>query len=85
MPYQPGDRVDYLCDACGHTIHTRVVDRGRPSPDLACPKCGCIAERIRNTTGEEATHEWYRPIDQPQLVEYMRRGGLILRPIGRVP
>ena len=70
MPFHPGDRIDYLCDTCGHTVHTRAVCRGKVGPVVKCTKCGDCAQRIAATdTAAEASHEWYSVMPSPKMSE----------------
>jgi hypothetical protein len=89
-PLMPGSTVG---GGCGHWIVT--IDRGAGVTPMfvKCGNCGGMATSRMYKVGDglEPTHEWFRPTSADELPEgytnpgaldHVRRGGLLLRPIG---
>lgn len=78
----------YEC-GCGHNVVTIDKDSGSTRFFIPCPDCGDWAYSSYYTCDQELvpTHEWYSPEDSelpafaPDVQEYCRQGGLVLREI----
>lgn len=81
----------YSCDKCKNYIVTLDVDRGVTQMFLPCKFPPCTGDMVSHgyppsdtkpDVVPDASWEWYRPeiIDgNPEELEYMLRGGLLLR------
>ena len=79
----------YICDTCGHMMHTTYKDKGVTPFTVRCPKCnGTMYHKktFRKDTvpGWVDVKNWYRPTLEQTLrmpehtIEHILNGGLIL-------
>lgn len=80
----------YTCDTCRGETVTVDTDKGVTPFMISCratPGCagGMTSSFYQVDQSREATYEWYRPetVDgmDPQTVEHIMQGGLLLRPL----
>lgn len=88
--YDGRETVDrYVCDTCGHMMHTTYKDKGVTPFTMRCRKCGGTMYH-RQTFKKETVPDWvtvknwYRPTLEQTLregqptIEHILNGGLLL-------
>ena len=88
--YDGRNTVDrYICDTCGHMMHTTYKDKGVTPFTMHCSKCkGTMYHRQtfekESVPGWVPVKAWYRPTLEQTLemdegtIEHILNGGLIL-------
>ena len=79
----------YICDTCGHMMHTTYKDKGVTPYTMRCPKCNGVMyhkQTFRKDTVPDwvEVKNWYRPTLEQTLregqstIEHILNGGLLL-------
>lgn len=84
--------VIYTCTTCGRQVVTRLTDAGVAAMHIQCrATVGCEGTMIFDQSSRSGvelphSHEWFRPeisADMPaRVVDHVKRGGLVIRPVG---
>ena len=83
-----GEENAYVCNSCGVTTGTIIIDTGVTPMFIPCPSCGKTAVSQWGMVKHTVSHEWYRPSLEwclkkrrnRELLEHIFQGGLVLRP-----